>query len=82
MRAFHRAEWPEALTIDSSWFSTGDVRGGRVAVRFLTYYDGGKAAFDAEIDRAVALPALAKKIKRRCMAEHSTRFLHETLATQ
>ncbi|KAJ4362592.1 hypothetical protein N0V85_009355 [Neurospora sp. IMI 360204] len=85
METFYTTDWPEQITIDSSWLcDLKQTNGSELGVRFLVYYDGTKEEFDALIDDKVKQknPNLAKQLKRRSLAEKSTRFLHETLASQ
>ncbi|KAK3946918.1 hypothetical protein QBC32DRAFT_401885 [Pseudoneurospora amorphoporcata] len=71
------------ITIDSSWLCDLKQSGGsELGVRFLVYYDGTKDEFDKLIEKKVKQKDLAKQLKRRSLAEKSTRFLHETLASQ
>ncbi|PIG88675.1 hypothetical protein AARAC_000518 [Aspergillus arachidicola] len=92
MNSFYAADWSESMTIDTSWFCDLKDGKGDIAVRFLTYYDGEKQAFQREIDRNLRGDAgsdiqkiknsLADNLKRRSIAEDSSRFLHETLVSQ
>ncbi|RYP31678.1 hypothetical protein DL767_005591 [Monosporascus sp. MG133] len=88
MNGFYTRDWPNEMTIDSTWLC--DLANTRtdVAVRFLVYYNGERGAFDRAIDDW-ALPnapsqhaELKKQLKRRSLQEKSSRFLHETLAAQ
>lgn len=49
-------------------------------VRFTTYCDGNKEYLSQHIDQAVSDLRVRNQLKRRCMEEKSSRFLHETLA--
>ncbi|KAF7630650.1 hypothetical protein F9C07_11354 [Aspergillus flavus] len=92
MNSFYAANWSNSMTIDTSWFCDLKDGKGDLAVRFLTYYDGKKQEFQEEIDRKLRGDAgsdihkiknsLADNIKRRSIAEDSSRFLHETLVSQ
>lgn len=81
MNAFYTTDWPDRVTIDSTWMCDLQDKGGD-GVRFLVCYDGSKRRFDKLIDKLVQPPALAEQLKRRSMPEKSTRFLHETLVSQ
>ncbi|KAJ7749276.1 hypothetical protein DFH07DRAFT_961786 [Mycena maculata] len=81
MNTFYTTDWPERITVDSTWICDLRVSSGN-GVRFLTYFDGGKDDFDATIDQYIKHPELAKQLKRRSLPEKSTRFLHETLVAQ
>ncbi|KAF7301324.1 FAD-binding domain-containing protein [Mycena indigotica] len=84
MNKFYTTDWPENITIDSTWICDLRQSSGN-GVRFLTYFDGpkkGATGFDAIIDKYIAHPELAKQLKRRSLSEKSTRFLHETLVAQ
>ncbi|KAI8627634.1 hypothetical protein F5Y19DRAFT_440630 [Xylariaceae sp. FL1651] len=81
MNDFYTTEWPNEITIDSTWIcdlrqTTGD------GVRFVVYFDGSSEEFEKLIDEHVKQRDLAKQFKRRCLPEASTRFLHETLVEQ
>ncbi|KAK1778532.1 hypothetical protein QBC45DRAFT_413855 [Copromyces sp. CBS 386.78] len=83
MERFYTTDWPDQITIDSSWLCDLKQTGGsELGVRFLVYYDGTKEEFDQLIEDKVKQKDLAKQLKRRSLAEKSTRFLHETLASQ
>jgi len=82
MKDFYTTNWETQMTIDSSWVCDLQQTTSDLAVRFLVYYDGSKDDFDNLIDRSVKHKDLAKNLKRRSLAEKSTRFLHETLASQ
>ncbi|KAL1858162.1 hypothetical protein Daus18300_010043 [Diaporthe australafricana] len=40
MNHFYTTDWPEQMTIDSSWLSDLEQQNGALGVRFLAYYDG------------------------------------------
>jgi len=81
MNKFYTANWPEHMTVDSTWICDLRLNSGN-GVRFLTYFDGNKPEFDAIIDQHIKHSKLAKQLKRRSLPEKSTRFLHETLVAQ
>ncbi|KAL9126685.1 MAG: hypothetical protein Q9217_004296 [Psora testacea] len=82
MNRFYTTDWPDQITIDSTWLCDLQQTKGDLAVRFLVYYDGNKNDFDKLIDRSIRQKELAKQLKRRSLSERSTRFLHETLVSQ
>ena len=82
MKDFYTTNWENHMTIDSSWLCDLKETTSELAIRFIVYYDGTKDSFDNIIDRSVRHPELAKQLKRRSLAEKSTRFLHETLVSQ
>ncbi|KAK3338500.1 hypothetical protein B0H65DRAFT_324757 [Neurospora tetraspora] len=85
MEQFYTTSWPDSITINSSWLCDLKQQTSselKLGVRFLVYYDGTKSDFDALISDKVQQKDLAKQLKRRTLAEKSTRFLHETLASQ
>ncbi|KAM5347733.1 hypothetical protein ACJ41O_007557 [Fusarium nematophilum] len=89
MQTFYTAEWPDELTIDSSWLCDLSQNKTEPAVRFLVYYGGEKGKFDELIEAKLGKAGvgdksgdLAKQLKRRSLEERSTRFLHETLVAQ
>ncbi|VDC07597.1 unnamed protein product [Peniophora sp. CBMAI 1063] len=81
MNTFYTTDWPERMTIDSTWICDLRLNSGN-GVRFLAYFDGTKDDFDDTIDQYIKHPELAKQLKRRSLPEKSTRFLHETLVAQ
>ncbi|KAK5996764.1 Cannabidiolic acid synthase-like protein [Cladobotryum mycophilum] len=82
MNRFYSTDWPDQLTIDTSWLCDLQQTKTELGVRFLTYYDGNKDDFETLIDKSIRQPILANQLKRRSLAEKSTRFLHETLVSQ
>lgn len=83
MNRFYTTDWPDQLTIDSSWVCDLQKSPDKdLTVRFLVYFDGNKGEFDGLIDRYIRQKDLAKQLKRRSLEEKSTRFLYETLVTQ
>ncbi|KAJ7800244.1 hypothetical protein B0H14DRAFT_3113964 [Mycena olivaceomarginata] len=81
MNTFYTTDWPERITVDSTWTCDLRVSSGN-GVRFLTYFDGCKDDFDATIDQYIMHSEPAKQLKRRSLPENSTRFLHEALVAQ
>ncbi|KAK8023865.1 FAD-binding domain protein [Apiospora rasikravindrae] len=81
MGSFYAYNWPDTITIDSTWFHRADNNSG-TQVRFISYCDGGSEFFSEHIDRAIQNDVVKRQLKRRCIEERSTRFLHETLAAQ
>ncbi|KAJ7774049.1 hypothetical protein B0H16DRAFT_1362959, partial [Mycena metata] len=81
MNMFYTTDWPERMTIDSTWICDLRTNSGN-GVRFLTYFDGNKEDFENTIDQYIKHPELARQLKRRSLDEKSTRFLHETLVAQ
>ncbi|KAK7403493.1 hypothetical protein QQX98_010723 [Neonectria punicea] len=77
-----KEDWPDRITIDSSWLCDLQQKRTEPAVRFLVYHDGTKSDFDRLINQHLGEGELAKQLKRRSVEEKSTRFLHETLVTQ
>ncbi|KAH6603674.1 fad-binding domain-containing [Trichoderma cornu-damae] len=80
MRRFYTADWPNELTIDSSWLC--DLQQSNIGVRFLVYHNGNKAEFEKLIDKNIKHDGLARQLKKRSLEEASSRFLHETLVAQ
>lgn len=79
MSGFYAYKWPDRITIDTTWVhQAGDGRG--TDVRFITYCDGDHKYFSEHIDAAFSDPRVRNQMKRRCIEEKSSRFLHETLA--
>ncbi|KZV92409.1 FAD-binding domain-containing protein [Exidia glandulosa HHB12029] len=81
MTKFYTTNWPERITIDSTWICDLRQNSGN-GVRFLVYYDGSKDDFDAIINQNIDHEGLKKQLIRRSLPEASTRFLHETLVAQ
>ncbi|CAK5268063.1 unnamed protein product [Mycena citricolor] len=81
MNTFYTANWPERMTLDTTWICDLRQSSGN-GVRFLAYFDGSKEDFDNTIDKYIKHEELAKQLKRRALPEKSTRFLHETLWAQ
>lgn len=82
MNHFYTTDWPDQMTIDTSWFSDLEVQNGDLAVRFLAYYDGQQEDFDKLVRKGCLNAELQKQLTRRALPEHSSRFLHETLFAQ
>ncbi|KAB8229897.1 hypothetical protein BDV23DRAFT_169024 [Aspergillus alliaceus] len=82
MNDFYAVQWPNNMTIDSSWLCDLSKTGTELEVRFPFYFDGSKDDFDKEINKSINHPELKKQLKRRSVEEKSTRFLHETLVAQ
>ncbi|GIJ86940.1 hypothetical protein Asppvi_005839 [Aspergillus pseudoviridinutans] len=83
MCEFYTAQWSNEMTIDTSWLCDLSQTDSELAVRFISYYNGSKCKFDNEIDQTLVIGAeVGNMLKRRTSAEHSTRFLHETLVSQ
>ncbi|KAK4096783.1 FAD-binding domain-containing protein [Parathielavia hyrcaniae] len=72
---------PSKMTIDSTWICDlrQSTQGG---VRFTVAFDGSKLEYDRRIDEFIKHPDLNRQLKRRVLAEPSTRFLYETLVGQ
>ena len=88
MNGFYTRDWPDTMTIDSSWLCELNKKDSDLGVRFLVYHNGGRTDFDQAIDAwklQDANPGHAKlkeQLKRRSLQEKSSRFFHETLAAQ
>jgi FAD binding domain/Berberine and berberine like len=88
MNSFYTRNWPDEMTIDSSWLCDLEKKEPELGVRFLVYYNGGRKDFNKAIDDWTLPNApdeheeLKKQLKRRSIQEKSSRFLHETLAAQ
>lgn len=82
MNSFYTYDWPQRMTIDTSWLSDVQVHNGDIAIRFLTYFDGRQEEFDKLIKKGILNADLSKQLTRRALEEQSSRFLHESLAAQ
>ncbi|KAK8074006.1 hypothetical protein PG994_004905 [Apiospora phragmitis] len=81
MSSYYAYSWPDRITIDTTWVrQAGDNLGTQVG--FISYCDGDREFFQEHMDRAIKNFDINKQLKRRCMEEKSSRFLHETLAAQ
>ncbi|KAK8877606.1 hypothetical protein PGQ11_002552 [Apiospora arundinis] len=81
MSQFYRFVWPDRITIDSTWVrQTTNPKG--TMIRFISYCDGDRDYFERYINRGINQKDVREQLKRRCMPEKSTRFLHETLTAQ
>ncbi|KAI8633595.1 Glucooligosaccharide oxidase [Xylariaceae sp. FL1651] len=81
MNDFYKVDWPNEITIDSTWLcdlreTTGD------GVRFTVYYDGSKKDYDNLIKKYIKNEDVRKQLIKRALPEPSTRFLYETLEEQ
>ncbi|KAI1198562.1 hypothetical protein F5X97DRAFT_323269 [Nemania serpens] len=75
-------DWPDQITIDSTWRCEPSRTDSELGVEFFIHYDGDKIDFDQLIDDSIRQADLAKQLKRRSLAEVSTLYLHESLVTQ
>ena len=93
MNSFYTRDWPNEMTIDSSWLCDLKDTKSDLGVRFLVYYNGDQREFDRTIDNWTLSNGssqdeqekhdeLKKQLKKRSLEEPSSRFLHETLAAQ
>ncbi|KAF7322310.1 FAD-binding PCMH-type domain-containing protein [Mycena chlorophos] len=81
MNTFYTTDWPESMTIDSTWLCDLRQPTGN-GIRFTPSFDGSKFEYDGFIDKYIKRPDLARQLKRRALPEKSTRYLHETLVAQ
>ncbi|KAF2255944.1 FAD-binding domain-containing protein [Trematosphaeria pertusa] len=82
MNAFYRTPWPQELTIDTTWICDLRQASNQGGVRFNVSFDGNKVEYDRLITTHIAHPGLQTQLKRRVLAEESSRFLYETLVAQ
>jgi hypothetical protein len=82
MERFYTRNWPDRITIDSTWRCEPSRPNSELGVQFFVHYDGDKRSFDQLIDDSISHNDLAKQLKRRSLAEKSTLYLHESLVTQ
>lgn len=88
MNSFYTRDWPNEMTIDSSWLCDLKDTKSDLGVRFLVYYNGRRPDFNQAIDAWTLADApsqhgkLKEQLKTRSLQEPSSRFLHETLAAQ
>ncbi|KAI1170929.1 FAD-binding domain-containing protein [Nemania sp. FL0916] len=81
MNDFYVTPWPNSLTIDTTWICSLK-QNAQDGIRFIVAFDGSKKEYDRLIDKYVKNDELKTQLKRRVLAEKSTRFLYETLAAQ
>lgn len=82
MNHFYTTDWPDQMTIDTTWFSDLETQNGDLGIRFLTYFDGNQDKFEKLIPKGILNTELSKQLTRRALPELSSRFLHETLFAQ
>ncbi|KAF8847787.1 FAD-binding domain-containing protein [Acephala macrosclerotiorum] len=80
MNNFYTTNWTDQMTIDSSWVC--DLRNSLpFGIRFLSYYDGDRDGFSAEINPALD-EDLAQQFELGTLAQKSSHFLQETIGAQ
>lgn len=79
MNKFYTADWPDKMTIDSTWLVDPDNEKGEFGVRFNSYFDGDEHCYKKHVMRNLVDKNLTKHLVRRAIEERSTRFLHESL---
>ncbi|KAM0265123.1 hypothetical protein ACHAQJ_000275 [Trichoderma viride] len=82
MNDIYTTNWPDSITMDTTWLCDLREAPNEVGIRLIFYYDGDKDGFDRIIDQYITKGELATQIKRRALPEKSTRFLHESLDAQ
>ncbi|KAK1761760.1 hypothetical protein QBC33DRAFT_553363 [Phialemonium atrogriseum] len=82
MNDFYTTDWPNKITIDSTWICDLRQNNSLGGVRFTVAFDGSKPEYDRVIDKYIKNEDLKVQLKRRVLAERSTRFLYETLVNQ
>ncbi|KAH7083758.1 hypothetical protein FB567DRAFT_91501 [Paraphoma chrysanthemicola] len=82
MIKFYETNWPQELTIDTTWICDLRQASNKGGVRFNISYDGNKTVYDDLIDRLIEHKGLKEQLKRRALGEKSSRFLYETLVAQ
>lgn len=88
MNEFYTINWPNSITIDSTWAC--DLRQNKKedAIRFNISFDGSRLKYERVIDKHMKHMKHEKhekfktQLKRRALPEKSTRFLYETLVNQ
>ncbi|UKZ70762.1 uncharacterized protein TrAtP1_011732 [Trichoderma atroviride] len=82
MNKFYTTNWPNSITIDSTWAC--DLRQNKKedAIRFNISFDGSRLKYERVINKYVEHEKLKTQLKRRALPEKSTRFLYETLVNQ
>ncbi|KAJ7217886.1 hypothetical protein GGX14DRAFT_357929 [Mycena pura] len=82
MNDIYIANWPDEMTIDSTWRCEPSRVGSEFGVQFFVHYDGNKASFERLIEGSIHNQHLAQQLKRRSVEEPSSLYLHESLVTQ
>lgn len=82
MDEFYTTNWPNSITIDSTWAC--DLRQNKTkdAIRFNISFDGSRLKYERVINKHIKHEKLKTQLKRRALPEKSTRFLYETLVNQ
>ncbi|KAK4231591.1 hypothetical protein QBC38DRAFT_506664 [Podospora fimiseda] len=80
MNGFYLIDWPRQMTIDTTWICDLRESNNKGAIRFTISFDGSQDTYNRTIDKQ--LFKLKEQLKRRALAEKSTRYLHESLASQ
>lgn len=82
MNDFYTANWPDQMTIDSSWLCDAQ-QNSAIKVRFRMYYDGNEHNFQKHINKHIVNnKRLSKQIERHALLTDSTRFFHSSLEAQ
>lgn len=82
MNDFYMTKWPDRMTIDTTWICDLRRSDSLNGIRFIISFDGSKPEYDRKITRYIKHELLQSQLKRRALAETSTRFLYETLVNQ
>ncbi len=82
MNEFYTADWPNEITIDTTWICDLRQSASLGGVRFTVAFDGSKKEYERVIDKHFKREELKAQLKRRVLPEKSTRFLYETLVNQ
>jgi hypothetical protein len=82
MNDFYTTDWPNKITIDSTWICDLRQSNSLGGVRFTVAFDGSKPEYDRVITKYIKNEELKVQLQRRVLAEKSTHFLHETLVYQ
>jgi hypothetical protein len=82
MNDFYTTNWSNKITIDTTWICDLRQSNSLGGVRFIVAFDGSKPEYDRLINKNINNELLKVQLKRRVLAERSTRFLHETLVSQ
>ncbi|KAK1244086.1 hypothetical protein MKX08_002224 [Trichoderma sp. CBMAI-0020] len=82
MNEFYTTDWPNSITIDSTWACDLRQDGRKDAIRFNISFDGSRLKYERVINKHIKHDGLKSGLKRRALPEKSTRFLYETLVNQ
>lgn len=84
MNQFYMTQWPDHITIDSTWVCDNTLprNSGDLGVRFTVYSNGNKHDFDDEISKLIKNKDLLSRFHDQTREGKSTKWLHGSLPEQ